>query len=64
MTNADARNDPETVLAALRASAGAWSADAHPELQTREDVVSFVQTLRAGFGRQRMVPGASKPQSR
>lgn len=40
-----------TAAEALRASAGAWSDEAHPELRTREDVVAFVRTLRAGFQR-------------
>ena len=40
-----------TASEALRASAGAWSDEAHPELKTREDVVEFVRTLRAGFER-------------
>ena len=39
------------VVAALRASAGAWSAEAHPELGTREDAVRLVRGLRAGFDR-------------
>jgi hypothetical protein len=39
------------VVEALRASAGAWSAEEHPELGTREDVVRFVRNLRAGFDR-------------
>jgi hypothetical protein len=39
------------ILEALRASAGAWSAAAHPELKTREDAVHFVRGLRAGFDR-------------
>ena len=41
----------QPVLDALRASAGAWSDEAHPELETREDVVHFVRALRAGFER-------------
>jgi predicted DNA-binding antitoxin AbrB/MazE fold protein len=44
-------NAPQSVLEALRASAGAWSDEAHPDLQTREDVVKFVRGLRAGFER-------------
>jgi predicted DNA-binding antitoxin AbrB/MazE fold protein len=40
-----------SVTDALRESAGAWSDEAHPELKTREDVVEFVRTLRAGFER-------------
>ena len=39
------------VVEALRASAGTWSAEAHPELGTREDAVRFVRSLRAGFDR-------------
>ena len=41
----------QTMLDAIRASAGAWSDEAHPELQTREDVVKFVRSMRAGFER-------------
>jgi hypothetical protein len=37
------------ILDALRASAGAWSAEAHPERKTREDAIQFVRGLRAGF---------------
>ena len=44
-------NAPQPILEALRASAGAWSDEAHPELQTREDVVKFVRGLREGFER-------------
>jgi hypothetical protein len=44
-------NVGQPVLEALRASAGAWSDEAHPELQTREDVVQLVRDLRAGFER-------------
>lgn len=32
----------QAVLDALRASAGAWSDDSHPDLRTREDVVKAV----------------------
>ena len=39
------------VIDALRASAGAWSDDSHPDLRTREDVVNFVRELRDGFER-------------
>jgi hypothetical protein len=42
---------PQPMLEALRASAGAWSDEAHPDLQTREDVVKFVRGLRVGFER-------------
>lgn len=39
------------VLIALRDSAGAWSAENHPELSSREDVVALVSHLRQGFDR-------------
>ena len=35
-----------SVVDALRASAGAWSDEAHPELETRDDVVQYVRELR------------------
>ena len=44
-------DDRAEVVAALRASAGAWSDEAHPELRSREDAVRFVRGLRAGFDR-------------
>lgn len=44
-------DDRQAVIDALRASAGAWSDEAHPELRTREDVVKFVRELRDGFER-------------
>jgi hypothetical protein len=44
-------DDIAEVVAALRASAGAWSDEAHPELRSREDAVRFVRGLRAGFDR-------------
>jgi hypothetical protein len=52
--NVDIEMPSETepgILEALRASAGAWSAEAHPELKTREDAVHFVRGLRARFDR-------------
>ena len=42
-------DDRQAVIDALRASAGAWSDEAHPDLRTREDVVTFVRELRDGF---------------
>jgi len=45
-------DDRRAVVDALRASAGAWSDEAHPDLRTREDVVKFVRGLRDGFERQ------------
>ncbi len=44
-------DDRQAVIDALRASAGAWSDDSHPDLRTREDVVKFVRELRDGFER-------------
>lgn len=44
-------DDRQAIINALRASAGAWSDDSHPELGTREDVVKFVRELRDGFDR-------------
>jgi predicted DNA-binding antitoxin AbrB/MazE fold protein len=44
-------DDRQAVIDALRASAGAWSDEAHPDLRTREDVVKFVRELRDGFER-------------
>ena len=38
-------------LVALRDSAGTWSADSHPELRSRDDVVAWVSELRQGFER-------------
>jgi hypothetical protein len=47
-------NDPEPLAAdALRSSGGAWSDEAHPELETREDVLAYVRALRGGHGRGR-----------
>jgi len=45
----DARN--ADFLVALRDSAGTWSAERHPELGSREDVIAWVSELRQGFER-------------
>jgi hypothetical protein len=39
------------IVEALAHSAGAWSDEQHPELETRENVVQFVKTLRTGYER-------------
>jgi hypothetical protein len=39
------------IAVALNDSAGAWSDAVHPELMTRDDVVSAVASVRAGFDR-------------
>lgn len=39
------------VLQAIDECAGAWTAAAHPDLQTREDVVNAVRDLRLGLER-------------
>jgi hypothetical protein len=50
----DVTSVPEQCVAdALRSSGGAWSDEAHPELETREDVVEYVRTLRGGHVRGR-----------
>ena len=46
-----AESERTPMLAALRASAGAWSDAAHPDLESREDIARFVRGLRAGFER-------------
>jgi hypothetical protein len=40
-----------TAIEALELSAGAWSDEEHPDLRSREDVLRFVRTMRAGFDR-------------
>lgn len=37
------------VLVALKETAGAWEADAHPDLATPEDVNQWLATLRASW---------------
>jgi hypothetical protein len=41
----------DDLVAALAASAGAWSDQAHPELASREDIVKAVKDMREGFDR-------------
>ena len=47
-TAEEPRDQLRDQVAALRASAGAWTDDAHPDLATRDDVLQYVRELRAG----------------